>query len=54
IKEDIISGKTLPVVQNKEEKIIKKQKINTIKLDAKDSIIDFNIQDEISFRIVEK
>ncbi|CAG8802857.1 2189_t:CDS:1, partial [Dentiscutata erythropus] len=35
IEEDIISRKTLPVVQ-KEEKIIKKQKINTIKLDIKD------------------
>ncbi|CAG8510044.1 17750_t:CDS:2, partial [Dentiscutata erythropus] len=54
IEEDIISRKTLPVVQNKEEKIIKKQKINTIKLDAKDSIINFNIQDEISFHIVGK
>jgi hypothetical protein len=60
IVEIIESGQALTSIQNNkrkivsEEKFVKKQKINTISLNAKDSIIDLNIQDEISFRIVGK
>lgn len=58
---DIIeNGQALPVIQNNKRKIVtnekvtKKQRVNSISLDNKNSIIDFNIQDEISFRIVGK
>ncbi|CAG8792208.1 3711_t:CDS:1, partial [Dentiscutata erythropus] len=60
IVEIIESGQNLPLIQNDKRKLIikkenvKKQKINTISLDTKDSIIDLNIQDEISFHIVGK
>ncbi|KAF0544888.1 hypothetical protein F8M41_002562 [Gigaspora margarita] len=36
---------------NDEKVVVKKQKLNLISLDTKNSIIDLNIQDEISLRI---
>ncbi|KAF0552294.1 hypothetical protein F8M41_022063 [Gigaspora margarita] len=61
IEEEIIeiveNGKPLPPVQNTKKKIIdkrkfsKKQKINSIILNTKDSIIDLNIQNKISLQI---
>ncbi|RIB17235.1 hypothetical protein C2G38_2187865 [Gigaspora rosea] len=58
IKEVVIeTNQVLPLVQSNKRKknnnkdIIKKQKISSISLNAKENIIDLNIQDEISLQI---
>ncbi|RIB05159.1 hypothetical protein C2G38_2047831 [Gigaspora rosea] len=58
IEEVVIeTNQVLPLVQSNKRKgndnkeVVKKQKISSISLNAKESIIDLNIQDEISLRI---